>query len=329
MKICFVGHLSSTFVENDYELLKKHFDIRAVDFSTKSPTKLFELIKNVLWADVTFCWFATTSASITVLLSKLFNKKSIVVVGGYDSAYVPELNYGAFLNMKRRIPAKYVLKNADLLLPVSKFTENEVLERVKPKKMIMVYNGINTNEHIETKQKENMITTIGSVTNQGVKLKGLETFTKVSLDFPDYKFIIIGKKDKLIEDKLKKINPKIILTGKIKHEEVRDILMQSQVYCQLSFRESFGVSVAESMFYGCIPIVTNSSALQELVGDTGFYVPYENEELTTLAIQKALETRSEIGQIKERITNNFSLEKRENRLFECINAIYNNLNLKS
>jgi len=51
----------------------------------------FLLFKGVLWADITFSWFADTHAFLAVLLSKLFRKKSIVVVGGYEVANVPEI----------------------------------------------------------------------------------------------------------------------------------------------------------------------------------------------------------------------------------------------
>jgi len=45
---------------------------------------LIETIKGVLWSDVTFSWFADVHAFVAVLLSKMFRRKSIVVVGGYE-----------------------------------------------------------------------------------------------------------------------------------------------------------------------------------------------------------------------------------------------------
>jgi len=43
--------------------------------------------------------------------SKKYNKKSIVVTGGYDVVYLPEIIYGAFTNIKEIIPSKYILRN--------------------------------------------------------------------------------------------------------------------------------------------------------------------------------------------------------------------------
>ncbi|NQE04613.1 hypothetical protein C5S32_01970 [ANME-1 cluster archaeon GoMg1] len=45
---------------------------------------LIGTLKEVLWADVTFSWFADVRAFAAVLFSKIFRRKSIVVVGGYE-----------------------------------------------------------------------------------------------------------------------------------------------------------------------------------------------------------------------------------------------------
>ena len=145
IKICFVGDLSSSFVRIDNKILKKHFDITSFNHK-KSGVKfiagLFGLARNVLQSDVSFSWFAGWHSAFTVFFSKLFRKKSIIVVGGHDAAYVPELNYGAFTNLKQKIPAKYALENANVVLAVSEFTKRKALEQVKPKQLKVVYNGV-------------------------------------------------------------------------------------------------------------------------------------------------------------------------------------------
>jgi hypothetical protein len=51
---------------------------------------LIETIKGVLWSDVTFSCFADVHAFVAVLLSKIFKRKTIVVVGGYkDTLSLP------------------------------------------------------------------------------------------------------------------------------------------------------------------------------------------------------------------------------------------------
>jgi glycosyltransferase involved in cell wall biosynthesis len=274
-----------------------------------------------LKSDITFSWFAGDHAAVVVFFSKLFRKKSIVIVGGGDVAYVPEINYGQFtLSWRKQMLTKFALKYADIVLPVSEFTKNEVLKRCKPKAMEVVCNGVNTERFKPIKGKENKIVTIGKVTEKGIKLKGLETFARASTHFLEYKFIIIGKNNDLATAKLKKINPNLVFTGQIPHKEVLKWLQRAKIYCQLSYVESFGMGVAEAMSCDCIPVVAERGALPEVVGDTGFYVPYGDEKATAEAIKKALNAPDDLGKrARERIREMFPIERRKKELVKIIN----------
>jgi glycosyltransferase involved in cell wall biosynthesis len=87
------------------------------------------------------------------------------------------------------------------------------------------------------------------------------------------------------------------------------------VYCQLSTHESFGVALSEAMSCGCVPVVTRKYSLPEIVGDTGFYVPYNDPEATANAIRKALTSNKGL-KARARIEKVFSLEKREKILLQ-------------
>ena len=81
------------------------------------------------------------------------------------------------------------------------------------------------------------------------------------------------------------------------------------------------MALAEAMACGCVPVVTDRGALPEVVGDTGFYVPYGDEKATAEGIKNAL--RSERGAIaRKRIEDMFSLREREKGLMESIEKLY-------
>jgi len=69
----------SSFVRQDYEILSNHFDVRRVRYS--SLKDVVSILGAVLRSDVTFSWFAGGHAFLAVLFSKIFGKRSIVVVG--------------------------------------------------------------------------------------------------------------------------------------------------------------------------------------------------------------------------------------------------------
>ncbi len=317
MKICFVGNLSTTFIKRDYEILNKHFDVDVIEPPKKKSgwfKYLFTVKNKIKKCDVAFGWFAGWHTAFSVHYSKKYKRRSIVVVGGYDAAYIPEINYGAFTNLKERIPARYVLKHADLILPVSEFTKKEVLKRVKPKQVKLLYNGVNINKFKSNKTKENFVITIGNK----IRLKGLDTFADASKNFPNHKFVIIGD-NKTNTEILS--NPNIIFTGKIPHDEVLKWLQKAKVYCQLSYTESFGMGLAEAMACECVPVVTDRGAIHEVVGDAGFYVPYGNEKATTEAIKKALNASDKLGKMAREQIESFSLRKRETRLVEIVKMV--------
>jgi hypothetical protein len=67
-----------------------------------------------------------------VLLSKIFKKKSIVIVGGVDAAYVPEINYGRFTQgfYKRRMTI-FSLKHATKVLVVDPSLKEDVIKNAR------------------------------------------------------------------------------------------------------------------------------------------------------------------------------------------------------
>lgn len=320
-KILFVFRYYSSFVKNDLEVLKENYDVIPLHTTNNLLKTLFKFLVYTPKVDLIFVWFAGHQAFLSVLFAKIFKKKSIIIAGGYDVADVPELNYGAFTKLRRRWPAKYSLKHADIVLPVSNFTKTETLRQVKPKRIEVVYNGVDIERFKSTQEKGDVIVTIGKVTEQGIRLKGLETFAKASIYFPNHKFVIIGYSKSSAINKLKNINPNIVFTGRIIHGEVLKWIQCAKIYCQLSYRESFGMGVAEAMAYTCIPVVTDKGGLPEIVGDTGFYVPYGDEKATAEAIKQALASSEKGKRARERIINLFSLKERKKQLVKIINEL--------
>ena len=323
-KIYFVGNLATTFIRRDYEILKKHFDVDVV----KLPKTKFEWIKypslvkkKIKKSDVVFGWFAGWHTAPAVHYAKRYGKKSVVVAGGYDVVFLPEINYGAFTNLKEKIPAKYVLKNADLIISVSKSNQKELLEKVKPRKNILIYNGVPLNKFPPSGfDKENLAITVGGIKHSNLKRKGIETFVKSAKYLPDVHFAVIGKFIDDAIDYLKAIAPpNVEFTGFVSDEELVEWYQRAKVYVQVSAHEGFGITVAESMLCGCIPVVTKRFALPEVVGDCGFYVPYGDEKATAEAIRKALYAPNELGKkARERIKKMFSMERRERELVKTI-----------
>ncbi len=318
MRILLVYRSYSSFIKSDYTILSKHFDVKRFQWHGKRD--LLRLAVAIKKSDLTLVWFADDHAAVTVFLSEIFRKHSVIVVGGSDVACVPEIDYGLCMrSWHRRKLNNYALNNANLLLPFSNSAKNDVERQANPKQMKVVYLGIDIELFKPNGRKENLVVTVGSMAEQ-FKRKGLETFARASLHFPNHKFAIIGQSEESSLRILKNINPNIISTGYLKDYDLLRWLQQARVYCQLSAHEGFGVALAESMACGCIPVVTDRGALPEVVGDVGFYTPYCNTWATVEAIENALK-QSNGRKSKERIVNKFPLEKRANKLAFLLESV--------
>ncbi|MGF3555214.1 MAG: glycosyltransferase [Thermoplasmatota archaeon] len=325
INVCFVGNLSSAFVKRDYKILKKHFDVDVVEIPKKKLGWIkyaFILAKTVKKSDLVFSWFASWHSALGVFFSKFFKKTSVVVAGGYDAVFCPEINYGAFTNLKEKIPAYYVLNHADLLLAVSQFNLNEVLRVAKPKKIKMVYNGVDTTKFKPSNYKEkNLIITVGAINWNNLKRKGIETFVRTAKYLQECCFVVIGKYIDNSIDYLKSIaSENVVFTGFVSESELIKWYQKANVICQLSYHEAFGHAPAEGMACGCIPVITKEiNAMSEIIGNAGFYVSFGDEKETAEAIKKALNASDEARKkARERIIEMFSMEEREIKLTTII-----------
>ncbi len=74
----------------------------------------------------------------------------------------------------------------------------------------------------------------------------------------------------------------------------------------------------------CVPVVTRKAELPEVVGDTGYYVPYNDPKATAEAIAEALGSPNKGRKARNRVKERFTLQKRKENLLEAINALVKN-----
>ncbi len=326
-RVLFVGPCKAyfrSFMEWDLEILKSEFDVRPLnvcfdwhDIRSTLATP-FGLISGVAWADVVFCWFASREAFPAIALAQLYNKKTVVVVGGSDVTAIPEVQREAELRQRTRF-ARFLLNKVTQVLPYSKDAEKGVLQFLNEDARVrVIYLGVDATKFRPSGAKKEEVITVGVVSANTLRRKGLETFVKSATYLPEVEFIVIGNWFDRSIDYLRSIASKNVrFMGLVEENELIRYYQEAKVYAQVSAHEAFGVSLAEAMACECVPVVTDKGAIPEVVGDTGFYVPYEDPASTAEGIKHAL--RSANGTLaRQRIETLFSLTIRREALLDVI-----------
>lgn len=320
-----------SYVKRDLQILQEGYDVVEYHFTGIAGLMKFSILKNIwsLWrlteqCDLTFAWFGSLHAFFTVLFSKIQRKPSIVVAGGWDVGQYPDgLTYQ---KLKRWCP-QYVFTHADLILPVSDFTELEMQQNIHGifRKVQRIYHGFDLERYhpINGVKKEPIVITVGTVSDYYIPRKGLQLFVEAAIYLPRIQFWLIGDWiDKSIHD-LQAIAPdNVHFSGRVSDSELMIFYSRAKVYVQASTHEAFGCSVAEAMLCECIPVVSQRAVLPEVVGDCCFYVDQLEPEAVAGKIKEALEAPPEMGKrARQRIVECFPLEKRRRGLLKAVTEL--------
>ncbi|MFH1400602.1 MAG: glycosyltransferase family 4 protein [Nanoarchaeota archaeon] len=321
IRVCLVAHNLDDFVDNDLNILRAHFEVRTVANHSSRANSVVQMVKTIYWSDVCVIWFAATYAAIATAISKALRKKSIIIVGGYDIVKMPEIKYGMLTSGKTAIYPRIALNLADRILPFSEASRRDVLKHFgHASKTETLYLHVPAERYSLGTKKEPIVITIGYVKQDNLTRKGLGTFVRTAKLLPNTTFYLIGKQtDNTIEYLRRIATPNVIFTGFISFDTMLALMRRAKVYCQLSAHEGFGLSVAEAMLCGCVPVVTDRGSLPEVSGPDAIVVPYNNPKKTAAAIRKALASDETAGRrSRDYIISEFPREKRERRLVELV-----------
>ncbi|GAB4315432.1 MAG: hypothetical protein Kow0019_15570 [Methanobacteriaceae archaeon] len=328
-KILFVRLNFSSFVQRDLEILKKHFQVKEVDFilDRKDPITtmktIYSLVSGVFWADMTFSWFADIHSQWTVKLSRLFRKKSVVVIGGYETGKIEELGYGALLDPVKKRRIKYIFENADRIIALTSIMKEEAVKHyhVSGENFCIIPTGFNHQVFKARGEKEDMVFTASlGHTWDRVRLKGVDTFVKAAKYLPDIKFVVNGTTGEALIKLKEMASVNVEFVGPVPFNELLELFQKSRVYCQLSMREGLPTAVCEAMLCECVPVGTDRFGIPVAMGDTGFYAPYGDVQGTVEAIKKALKSGNG-RKARERVKAMFPEHVREKGLLDLIDKL--------
>ena len=309
------------FVRIDRDLLAERHEVEEYGQPGVVPRPL-EVVRKVRRADALVVWFASWHAFVPLLVARLLRTPSLLIVGGFDTASMPEIGYGFQQGGIRRRLARACMRLATRLMTNSEYSREE-LRRTAGFEATVVHHGVpDPFGALPDGPRERLAVTVSNVARIALERKGLRRFVEAGAHLPDVELLLVGAWTDDAADELRALaRPNVRLTGRLSDEELDDLLRRASVYVQASRHEGFGMGVAEAMLAGCIPVVTAAGALPEVVGDAGVVVEPEPEAIAD-GVRRALEQGPEArAAARERIVARFPLQVRRDGLLGLVDEL--------
>jgi glycosyltransferase involved in cell wall biosynthesis len=315
MKLLYVYGRRSRFTDIDRDILAAHHEV------TELGGRTWRAAPAAARADAVVVWFAGWHAILPVTVAWLLRKPSVVITGGYDVANVPEADYGMQRGGLARIASRWVLRRATRLMANSHSGAREAALAAPRATIDVVHHGVpDLAPDADLDAPRGGALTVGVVDGPNLERKGLRAFAAAAALLPGVPFTLAGRVDD--EAAAAELDPAARRAGQVSDDELARLYGTAAVYVQASRHEGFGMAVAEAMAAGCIPVVTSSGALPEVVGDTGIVIADPTPEAVAEGVRQALERGPESRRrARARVLEQFTLDRREHGLLATVRAV--------
>ena len=314
-RILYVHSRRNTFTRIDRDALEERHEV--VDYVQEGfKPRPAELWRKVGECDAVVGWFASWHTALALRFARIRRKPSLLIFGGFDTAAMPEIGYGSQRGGVRRRLVRSTAGLATRLVTNSESSLREIAENVgiDPGRVEVVYHGIPDRfAGVDSAApRERMALTVGAVYDVNLLRKGHGPFCEAAQSLPDVEFVLAGEWWDDTGSELKaQAPPNLRLTGYLSDEDLDDLFRTASVYVQASLHEGFGMSLAEAMLAGAVPVVTAAGALPEVAGDSGVVISEASAQSIAEAATEALALGPEAHiAARERIRTEFPYEKR-------------------
>jgi glycosyltransferase involved in cell wall biosynthesis len=327
-RILFVHNGPTHFVQFDLDELRERYDVTECYLRSRwiNAASIWQQVRS---HDLVFGWFASWHTFLPLLFARVSGKPSLLVIGGYDLADMPEIGYGHQRGGIKRWVSRRTMYLANRLVTNSYYSRNEAARNalLPEGEVHPIYHGVRDPfGSLPKGSRARIALTVGNVDQSNLRRKGHEPFVHTAALMPEVKFVLAGAwKDHAIEYLRSIATPNVTFTGWLSEEALWDYYRRAAVYVQASLHEGFGLSVAEAMLAGCIPVITKAGALPEVAGEFGVTIAEPEPAIIAQAIEKGLAQDDESRiVIRQTILDRFPMKKRGQALDQLIAPLLDN-----
>lgn len=320
-RLLYVHSRKASFVAIDREILAERYEVEDL-FQPGRVPNLAKVVRGVLRADVVFGWFASWHTFFPITLAWLLRKPSVLIVGGFDTANMPDIGFGYQQGGLRRFASRWIMRRARRLVTHSDYTLREIERNtpIPPERVTVLHLGVPDPFGEPPGPKEREALTVGAIDHTTLVQKGQIPFVEAARQLPDVRFTFVGKwLDDSVEELRRRAGDNVEFTGWLSDDDLHATYRRAAAYVQASRHEGFGLAVAEAMLAGCVPVVMNVTAMPEVVGDAGVLIESQSPEDVADGVRSALELGPDAARrARERILTAFPMERRREGILRVV-----------
>ncbi len=258
-----------------------------------------------LWSQIALPWYLWTHREIDVFFSPAHYVPRwcpvplVVTIHDLSYFYYPDEFLKKDIYKLKNWTAHAVAKARDIIA-VSKKTKEDIEKwyTVRSTSLSVIYNGYGRMERVEAnshKQKgilqtyelesSKYILYVGTIQPRKNIPILLHAFSKLLIDKPNYKLVLVGRKGWLCENiiqqiQLEKIRKNVVMPGYVDDTVLDTLYRHACCFVLPSLYEGFGIPILEAMSRGTPVVASNTASLPEIGGEACLYFdPYKLDEL--------------------------------------------------
>ena len=338
-----VYSIKRSFVKSDISILEAlDYNVFQIQSSPKKTlisfiiNRIKEKIKSIFYVSrskIVIIWFNDYHAFIPILFSKLFLKKSVIIVGGYDAIVDKQNRHGLFFKKGIRSTlarinyslvseiwvvhksleegCRYAKEKFNIISGVRSFTNK--------KKLVIkeISTGYDSRfwDYDRNNKKIGVMTAAYFSDERVINIKGLKIFNELASLLPDIPFTVIGEA-KIQIDKFMNLNPNVNVLGVQTRTQMKQLYQNNKFYFQGSRLEGLPNSVCEAMLCGCIPIGSKVFGIPDIIGNTGILFDTEKDLVNVKDFILSGVGEKDSKQARNRIISKFDISKRIEKIKE-------------
>src|SRR5215211_5608090 len=200
-------------------------DVCSSDLQPGRVPNPLKVVRGVLRADVVFGWFASWHTFFPITLAWLLRKPSVLIVGGFDTANMPDIGYGYQQGGIRRAASLWIMRRARRLVTNSEYSLSEIERNtpIPPERVRVVHHGVPDPFGDEPGAKEREALTVGAIHHTTLVQKGQLPFVEAARLVPDVTLTFAGKwLDDSVEQLRSRAGENVRFTGWLSDDDLHE-----------------------------------------------------------------------------------------------------------